>query len=127
MSDWRFDLPNNCTMWRNSSDSIMVSYYNNSTGAKSIGIPNIIIDFFFNERYVLAKTILPSDFEKYLQRLSVEVNYYIFDTIKKETVGPLTEKIFFELLTDLAINKYDIIWITTSQRPIDAYQVRDGK
>jgi hypothetical protein len=107
LGDWRYKLPNGYEMWQGSPESVVIGLLsssgytlsineNNWADGVLIGVPNTIIDFCHNERYVGARTI-PIE---YLDLPETEYVYYIVDTEMRHVYGPMNEQEYVKTISD---------------------------
>jgi hypothetical protein len=129
LNDWNYKLPNGYEIWRSSannikiglasSNSTILSLYNysdiNHEQRKLIGIPPKVLEFCYNSRYVLAKTVLLTDMVSVPAIWSEDdVFYYILDTENRELLGPFSDKSdFLDAILSLSLEEELSDWYST--------------
>lgn len=113
--DWTYDgLPKNYEIWRINSNDISLC----RRSAPDEPIADVIIDSYidkiaFNEQYVAAQQVRPTDrVAPDIKTEDLEISYYLLDTDVEELFGPFDESAFLEKCAELDIADFPS-WIET--------------
>ena len=93
LNDWRYKIINNYEIWHINSNEIVIGYVidnenslsiheNNKADGRLIGIPQKVIEFCNNEKFICAKVVLKKNFVVYQENYK-DILYYIVDTEDK--------------------------------------------
>ena len=124
VSDWIYELPNDCCIFNNATDynslNKITNRYKGSCNTQIV-VESYVHEFSYNEQYVAVKQFNPEslDFQNFDSNDFSTPTYYFVDTVSTTVYGPYeTQEEFDAACKEMNVGKLGE-WISTRSNPND--------